>query len=325
MNRTLKIAAKATLYYSPNFISKRIHNIFAKRKLKHALEVAHRTKLSQEDILDVLNKFTFDSDIMLHSSLMNIGKIKGGPRAVTKLLLDKIDITKHTLLASALPYRGSFASWLNDDMVFDVRNAPIAMGIVNERIAEIEGACRSIHPTHSVVAIGPKAIDYTCEHHLGNTPFSLYSPYYKLIMNHGKVLLFGTKLNNMTLVHAIEDMLGDFHPYKIYEKKTYDIKCIDHNGNTVIVHTPVHSRFLGLFRDSMRVHDKLIEAGVMQTVPLGESEVSMIDCYGYTLVYLDYIAHGHSIYGSHRVTDKLLRKIDEIKQSLLKTQQDINQ
>lgn len=316
MNRILKLSIKIALFYSPEFIRKKISKSNAKREIARAQAIAHRTTITQDEIVDALSKFSFDTDIMLHSSLLNIGKIKGGAKGTSRTIIDMIDISKHTLLVSALPYRGSFASWLKEDWVFDVRTAPISMGAINERIANMDGAHRSIHPTHSVVAIGPKAEEYTCEHHLGQTPFSSYSPYYKLIINRGKVLLFGTKLNNMTLVHAIEDMLGDTHPVKVYEKKLFDIKCIDNNGKFLTVHTPVHSRFQGLFRDGMRMYDTLVKCDVIKTVKIGESEISLVDCYGYTMAYLDFLASGHSIYGTHRVTEKLLRRINEIKQSL---------
>ena len=317
MNRNLKIAAKIALFYSPEFIRKRVAKSNAKHEIARALTIAHRTTVTQDEIADALNHFSFDSDIMLHSSLVNIGKIKGGAKGTTNTIINKIDISQHTLLISALPYRGNFASWLKEDWVFDVRTAPIAMGAINERIANMKEAYRSIHPTHSVVAIGAKAKEYTCEHHMGQTPFSSYSPYYKLIKNHGKVLLFGTKLNNMTLVHAIEDMLGEAHPVKVYEKKQYDIKCIDYNGNSLIVHTPVHSRFQGLFRDGMRMYETLVESDAIKSVKIGESEISMVDCYGYTMTYLGFLASGRSIYGTHHVTNKLLQKIEEVKMSLM--------
>lgn len=312
----IKIAQKIALYYAPEFLKNKISAMSAKRKMDQAMAIARRTRVDGDEIAQVLDRFTFDSDVMLHSSLINIGRVKGGAKLVTEAIINHVDVSRNTLLTSALPYRGSFASWLNNDMIFDVRTAPIAMGAINERIAMLDGAVRSVHPTHSVVALGPRAHYYVNEHNLGRTPFSVYSPYYKLIINHAKILLFGTKLNNMTLVHAIEDMLGDVHPRQVYEKKEYDIRCIDNAGNELMVHTPVHSRFQGIFRDGMRVHDMLVERGVMHSVPIGESEVSMVDCYGYTMTYLDCLANGISIYGNHKVTQRLIDKIDSIKQEL---------
>lgn len=313
MNQKLKTATKIILYYSPRVVKEKLSSIAAKREMEHALAVSRRTHVESDEVKRVLDCFTFDSDIMLHSSLINIGKIKGGAKYVTNTILEYVNIDAHTLLTSALPYRGSFASWLSEDRVFDVRSAPIAMGAINERIAKLDGAIRSIHPTHSVVAIGPRAKEYVGEHQFGLTPFSEHSPYYKLIANRAKVLLFGTKLNNMTLVHAIEDLLRDVHPRPVYEKREYDIRCIDYDGNELVVHTPVHSRYQGMFRDGMRIHDTLIEHGVMKSVPIGESEVSMVDCFGYAMTYLDCLAGGTSIYGKHKVTTQLLDKIEEVK------------
>ena len=95
MNRNLKIAAKIALFYSPEFIRKRVAKSNAKHEIARALTIAHRTTVTQDEIADALNHFSFDSDIMLHSSLVNIGKIKGGAKGTTNTIINKIDIRLH--------------------------------------------------------------------------------------------------------------------------------------------------------------------------------------------------------------------------------------
>ena len=320
MNRTLKACAKLALFYSPTFIKNKIQARASQMELQRAMVIAQRTRVNKDEFLSALKTFNFDSDIMLHSSMVNIGKIEGGAKFIASSILDQLDLGRYTLLISALPYRGSFASWINKDYVFDVRTAPIAMGVVNERLAANPGAHRSIHPTHSVVAIGKDSTYYTAEHHLDTTPFGAHSPYYKLLQRRAKILLVGATQNNVTFIHAIEDMLGDVHPVKVYSKKKYRIRCINEEGNTLFVETTVHSPWAGAFRDCSIMTNLLKDSESIQISSLGESSIMMFDCYKYTMAYLDYLASGFSIYGKHRVTDELLNRINALKQELQEEQ-----
>ena len=312
MNASVLRIAKLALYYSPKPIRSYISEKAQQREVAHALEVARRTKVTKDDVAQLLEQISVDTDVMLHTSMMNVGKIQGGVNFIAKTILDKVDISRHTLIVSALPYRGRFLDYLREGHVFDVRTAPVAMGAVNEKFVDMEGTVRSIHPTHSVVALGPRAMDYAGEHHLDETPFGLHSPYYKLLKNNAVIMLFGATLNNLTFIHAIEDMVGDEHPVRVYSKHRFVVDCIDWDGNPLKVMTTCHAPFKGIMRDVERVRETMLSSGAMTTVPLGEGEFIMINCRKFTIEYLKMLASGRSIYGRHKVTDKLRDKIDSL-------------
>ena len=313
MNRTVKAVVQMGLLHAPAFITTPLRDWAQKRELNRAMEIARRTRVSKEQVIEALEQFTFDCDVMLHCSMVNIGKIQGGAKFLADTLLAKVDTSQHTLIVSALPHRGAFASWLSESRTFDVRTAPVAMGAVNERLAQHPDARRSIHPTHSVVAIGPHAAHYTAEHHLDITPFGPHSPYCKLITRHAKTLLLGATQNNVTFIHAIEDLLGDAHPVNVYNRRQYSVPCIDQQGRQLTVATPVHAPWPGALRDCDCMNDLLTKHHALHTVPLGEAAVTMFDCHDYAMLYLDYLASGRSIYGKHRVTDALLQRIEQVK------------
>lgn len=314
----LKRIVKYIICVSPKFLRAIINKKIEQREIKEARKRIARTKVSKSEVLDLINKLDVDCDVMLHSSMMNIGKMQIGIKGICEALFERINLDKNTLLVSALPFRGRFLDYLNDGPIFDVRNAPIAMGAINERIAMMPNVCRSIHPTHSVVAIGRSREYYTNTHHVDATPFGLNSPYYKLIKNRGKVILFGATLNNLTCIHAIEDMLGDAFPVKIYYKKRFNVKCIDNNGCEIMVKTPCHNPVVGVRRDLLPLKEHALNAGAMRVFPMGESEFAIIDMYKFTLFYLAYIKNGNSIYGKIKVTDKLKSRIKELETELKK-------
>ena len=307
----IKLIVKYILAYSPQWIKIPIRSVLKKIEIRNAIKRQKRTKVSKAYIHKIINNLQLDCDVMLHTSKINIGELEGGTEFTAKEILNKVDIQHHTLLVSALPYRGSFADYLKKNIIFDVRTAPIAMGAINKYIASFPNAERSIHPTHSVVAIGKDAKYYTEDHQLDETPFGLHSPYFKLIKNKGKVLLFGATLNNLTCICAIEDMLGEPYADFIYSPKKYKIECVNQNGTHFYVNTRCHDPRKAIKRSLLFIHDDLISKGIMKTYPIGEAEVSVIDIYKFAIYYLKLLDSGHSNRGKIKISAELHRKIEQ--------------
>lgn len=313
----IKQLLKKLLLYSPNFIKNKVIQKLEERNHLTAKERAKRIHISENEIQQIVNSLELNCDVMLHTSLRNIGQIDVHDAVpfLTDLLEKKVDTTKHTLLISAIPYRSRFEDFYKNDYTFDVRTAPIAMGAINSNFGKRDTAYRSLHPSHSVIAIGPQAKIYIDSHHLDKTPFNENSPYFKLIKNNGKILLFGAPKSNTT-IHAVEDMIGDLFPIKLYTSKTYKIKVIDKNGIETIVETPLHNPKYSTIRDTDILDDKLKANGLYNSKPLGETEVVVINAVDLAITYLNLIQSGQSIYGTHKVSNELFKKIETLKKSI---------
>lgn len=297
MDARLKRIAKCIKYFSPSWIKKYIEKKANKKQLEDGILRYKKFKIKKEEVIEVLDKIDFNHDIMLHTSMLNLGHISGGTKFVTDELLSRMKATDHTLLVSALPYFGAFADYLHEGMIFDTRTAPVAMGEINSRISKLPEALRSCHPTHSVVAVGKDAHYYTSTHHFDITPFGKGSPYYKIIKNRGKILLFGATMNNLTMVHAIEDALGDKHPVKdIYSKKIFNIDCITQTGEPVTVVTPYHNTWRSIFRRDIMLEDGLSK-GYISRFKLGDGYVIVVDAYLYAVNYLKKMKQGQDQHG----------------------------
>lgn len=301
------------LCYSPSFIRKKVENSRSKKQLTHWMEISNRTKVSKEQVSAIINSLPIEGkDVMLHTSLLKIGKVQGGAKWVSECFLDNINLERQTLMVSALPFQGRAIDYLKTLKVFDVRTAPVEMGAVNERIAEMQESKRSVHPTHSIVAIGKDAEYYTSEHYKDTTPFGIHSPYYRLIERRGKVVLFGTGINSLTMVHVCEDLLGDDCPNNIYNKKIYKIPCINEIGETVVVSTKCHNPLKSIGRDLEPYVQGLIDEGIVVSRKIGESDVMVLDAYLFAVYYLKQIKKGNTMYGKIKVTKSLVQKIDNI-------------
>lgn len=311
----LKTFIKTIKNYLPIFLKKKLDDKVKKNKLKKHKERTQRVFVKLEEIENILNRFDFNSDVIIHSSTSNIGKIEGGAKKLTDLIISEIDLSKYTLLAPALPFIGSMKEYLDSFDSFNLEDAKNAMGNISNMIMKKESCFRSLHPTHSVIAIGKNAEFYTSNHELCNTPFCKSSPYYKITKNTGKILMFGVDLNSITNFHVYEDMLGDFLPFEVYAKNKYIIKSI--NGTIdKSIEVKAHNPFLSAKRDCERARKYLEKDGYIETYSIGDSEVSLLDAKGLTITLLEMLLKGESIYGKVKLSNEQKTEVEELLKEL---------
>lgn len=138
--------------------------------------------------------------VLIHSSYKSMGGLCGGIQTLVEALLSVISDTG-TLIAPTLTYRDVSV----ENPVFHYENTPSCVGAVSEYIRTMDGAVRSIHPTHSCAALGAKQDWYIRGHELDRTPVGDNSPFYKLQADGGKVLMLGCGLKCNTSMHGVEE------------------------------------------------------------------------------------------------------------------------
>lgn len=101
----------------------------------------------------------------------------------------------------------SLGSGQQADDPFDLRTAPTYTGFVNELFRRSSGVERSLHPRHSVCAIGPLASHLTQGHDLCNLADGEGSPFDKLIaIPNAKILTIGLPIGHVSFLHWLEDI-----------------------------------------------------------------------------------------------------------------------
>lgn len=138
--------------------------------------------------------------VLLHSSYKSMGGLEGGIQTFVEALLSVIGDTG-TLIAPTL----TFVEVSNTNRVFDYLNSPSCVGAISEFVRKMDGAKRSINPTHSCAAIGNKRDWYVGSHQNDHTPVGPNSPIWKLQEDGGKVLMLGCRLTSNTSMHGIEE------------------------------------------------------------------------------------------------------------------------
>lgn len=111
--------------------------------------------------------------------------------------------------------------------VFHVAHTPSTVGALTNVFRQREGTIRSLHPVHSIAAIGPKAKFFTEGHLDARTPWSSDSPYGKLMSNQGFILFLGTDFMANTCIHAIEI---EARVSGLHTEASTCLQVIDYNG-----------------------------------------------------------------------------------------------
>ena len=268
-----------------------------------------KTKVSREEVDALFAMLDLRSDVMVHSSLPDIGDIKLA--YVTDNLKKYVLDAGHTVLCPALPVKGSSYDYLSSLKEFDVRTAPNAMGKISRYYGRQSGAKRSLSPTHSVIAVGKQADYYTEDHHKSETPFSEGSPYFKLILNGGKILMFGAGLSHLTFGHILEDMIGEANfPVRVYDPHRFEVELINEEGIRIKGSFRAHSHKSGRKRDSSEIMGIVRNLPSSKVMRLGCGEVILLDARDVILCMLEQLKSGLTTMGHRRVSEECKHKAD---------------
>lgn len=300
----MKRIVKRVLPWLPGSLQSLLRDV-AERRRQHAK--AQRKERSLVPVQEIMQKLDTllppgECDVILHSSISNVGRLDASVTVLAERLAGRIAGRGNTLLVPALPFNTTMEEYLRSHREFDVRSAPNAMGALPNILMGMQGARRSLHPTHSVAALGPRADFYTGGHHLDPTPFGPNSPFRKLTEQNGAIVMLGVGLNSVTNFHVYEDLLGEFLPFDVYLKERFRICVTDENGMRTPVEAVCHDARLSARRECERARGELRDAGAIKSLPLGESEISVIDARMFTRVLLGMLVRGKSIYGPVRLT-----------------------
>lgn len=211
--------------------------IFLWQRIKKVKVGLKRKNINEKDIESDLKSFGIKTGdiLLLHSSLKSIGYVKGGAKTVIKSILAVIG-PEGTLCMPTYPRRGSmYGNCKDNNYIFDVKKTSTEMGAIPREFLTFKNLYRSIHPTHSISAIGKYAKMITATHHIGDKTFGLNSPWAKIVELNGKFLGIGIDLGPTTQYHYVEDLIGEDFPIKVKLDKIFDMKCRIDQNNTITV------------------------------------------------------------------------------------------
>jgi aminoglycoside 3-N-acetyltransferase len=195
--------------------------------------------------------------VLVHSSLSALGQVEGGADTVIDALLEAVGSEG---LVAVPTFGGA--------QPFDRRSTPTNLGCIPDRFWRRPEAVRSLHPTHSVAAIGKGAAELIADHEKAPTAYGEGTPYHKLAMTGGKILFIGVDQDRNTSLHAAEALAGMSYLKEVergYVADSGEVATIP-----VAAMAGPHRNFLGL--------DPLFrERGIMRMGKIGRAVCRLID------------------------------------------------
>lgn len=228
------------------------------------------TTLTQHDITAGLRALGLETgqQVLVHSSLSSFGYVEGGADAVIDALLDTVG-PGGTVLVPTLT--GSESLSPQNPPVFDPANKPCWTGRIPETFRQRPGAIRSLHPTHSVAAIGADAHALTADHIDSLTPCDNLSPYAKLAQSGtGYILLIGVDHQSNTTMHHVEELAGV--PYHMQPGLARARILVD--GQEIVRHIMLHA--YGSPRRFNIMEPLYLERGIQHSAHIGQAIVRLI-------------------------------------------------
>ena len=218
--------------------------------------------------------------VLMHSSLRAFGRVEGGADAVLDGMLDALG-PQGTLLVPTLTGHEKLSPANPPD--FDLRIQPCWTGLVPETLRLRPEAVRSTHPTHSCVALGARAEELTRDHHTSPTPCGVTSPYFRVALAGGYIVMAGCTLTVCTTCHTVEELanLG----YVCQPDVAYG-SCIDCNGRRVETPCRLHN-YAAPKRDFPVLEPLLLAKDLMRIGMIGPCEVRLVNSMGLIETALD--------------------------------------
>lgn len=137
--------------------------------------------------------------VLVHSSRKAIGVVEGGADTI-------LDAWCEYMREGLLVFPTHTWDQIGEKkQVYDSRKEPSCVGILPELFRKRPGVVRSLHPTHSVAALGKEADTYTAGEQYRNTPCPRDGCWGKLIDRDAQIVFLGCTLRSNTFIHGVEE------------------------------------------------------------------------------------------------------------------------
>lgn len=228
------------------------------------------TTLTKQDIIAGLQTLGLGTgqSVLVHSSLSSFGHVEGGADTVIDALQETVG-SSGTVLVPTLT--GSESLSPDNPPVFDPVNTPCWTGRIPETFRQRSGAIRSLHPTHSVAAIGADAQALTADHIDSLTPCDNLSPYAKLAQSdNGYILLIGVNHQSNTTMHHVEELVGvQYHMQPGLARARIRV-----DGQEIVRHVMLHA--YGNPRHFNIMEPLYLERGIQRSGQIGQAALRLI-------------------------------------------------
>lgn len=243
-------------------------------------------------------KLKKNGTLLVHSSLKSMGDIEGGADTVLDALSDYM---KEGLLV----FPTHTWEYVNaDNPNFYVDDSPSCIGILPELFRKRENVVRSLHPTHSVAALGENNDEFVAGDELCDTPCARESAWGRLLDHKATIMLIGVDLRRNTFIHGVEEWIDI--PGRLSDEP--EILYTNLPDQTKIEVPSYRHCGLSWSEHFWKVDDLFVEKGVMYKGKLGDATVRICDTVGMTDLLFEMLRINPHLFSDNEPLDMNLYK-----------------
>lgn len=261
--------------------------------------IKEKTHVTKEDIKRGLKRLGLKRvDVVgVHSSLSSFGYVEGGADSVIDALLETVGEEGSVVTPTYSTNRKEKikrtkrevelgVTWKYKILPYNPQETPCWTGKVPETFRKRKGVIRSLNPTHSLAATGPKANE-------------LVLGWHKLLEADGYVLLLGVGLSFCSAMHLAEERVQ--LPPHVLEKITHPPELLEKYGADL--GWPKWDIGYGPYPDFAKMEEPCKEHGIMKIVKIGEAAVKMLRLRELIDLYAEYLRRDPDVfYGTKQQT-----------------------
>jgi len=148
--------------------------------------------------------------LLVHSSCKSVGECENRGDTIIDVFIEfmrdgLLVFPTHTWDAVVWDKKDENDIPVGERNIFDYYNMPSCVGILSNLFLKREGVVRSMHPTHSLAALGKDAADFTSGEEFTQTPCPRNGCYGKLYDRNAQILFLGCELSKNTYLHGVEE------------------------------------------------------------------------------------------------------------------------
>jgi aminoglycoside 3-N-acetyltransferase len=205
--------------------------------------------------------------LFVHSSLKRLGL---APAAAFEALCASVGAAG----TIAVPTH-TWRTVTKEQPVWHQRLTPSITGALCEHVRLLPDAVRSLHPTHSIAAVGARARELVVERERDLTPCHPDGPYGRLADWGARVVMLGVDLDRCTFMHECEEAAGcgDLWSLEPTAQRRWLIR-----GDGVEIPVLFRNHLGGVSERYPKADALLRDAGCLRREPLGDCPIAVLDC-----------------------------------------------
>lgn len=228
---------------------------------------------TKEQLTQQLKDMGFQSGdaVMVHSSMKAIGEVDGGADTVVDTFMEYF--SEGLFMTPTHTWKQMNEKYCR----FDPDREPACVGIIPNLFMEREQVFRSLHPTHSIAAYGPKAEEYVKGEENLSTPCDPKGCWGRLLDINAKVLLIGVTHARNTFIHAVEEMLDV--PQRLTEEPVaFEVRLPDNSWKKVKMYRHYNPATDHISESFDILMEGYFETGAAKRVTFGDADCILCDC-----------------------------------------------